>query len=62
MNSRIQNQLTMVGACITVAYSTNHKSAWFGKDPADFGTDLVALQTSYGNLTAKEPWPRPPPA
>ncbi|MEN9574530.1 MAG: hypothetical protein RL514_2385 [Verrucomicrobiota bacterium] len=53
MNSRIQNQLTMVGACITVANSADHKPVWFGKDPADFGTDLVALQTSYGNLTAK---------
>lgn len=53
MNSRIQNQLTMVGACITVAYSTDHKPVWFGKDPADFGTDLVALQTNYGTLNAK---------
>lgn len=53
MNSRLQNQLTMVGTCITNANSADHKPVWLGKDPADFGTDLVALQTDYGTLTAK---------
>ena len=45
MNSRIQNQLSLVGACITVAHSTDHKSVWVENEPADFGTDLVTLQT-----------------
>lgn len=53
MNSRIQNQLTMVGACITVANGSNHKSVWLGNEPADLGTDLTALQTAYGTVTAK---------
>lgn len=53
MNSRLQNQLTMIGSCITLANSTEHKSVWFEKDPADFGTDLVAIQTDYGTITAK---------
>lgn len=53
MNSRIQNQLTMVGSCITIANSSNHKPVWLGNEPADFGTDLTALQTDYGTLTAK---------
>jgi hypothetical protein len=53
MNSRLQNQLTMVGACITVANSAEHKPVWDGEDPADFGTDLTALQTDYGSITAK---------
>jgi hypothetical protein len=30
MNSRIQNQLNMVGACITVANSTDYKPVWSG--------------------------------
>lgn len=43
----------MVGACITVAQSSDYKSVWTGKDPADFGTDLAQLQTDYGATTAK---------
>lgn len=53
MNSRLQNQLTMVGACITLANSAEHKPVWLGNEPADFGTDLTALQTAYGTITAK---------
>jgi hypothetical protein len=30
MNSRIQNQLNMVGACLTVANSTDYKPVWTG--------------------------------
>ncbi len=51
MNSRIQNQLNMVGACITVANSTDYKPVWTGNPPADFGTDMATLQTNYGNVT-----------
>ena len=43
----------MVGACITVANGFDYKPVWFGNDPADFGTDLVLLQTDYGTITAK---------
>ena len=53
MNSRSQNQLNMVSACITVANSPEHKLVWFGNDPDDFGTDMVALQTAYGGVLAK---------
>jgi len=53
MNSRLQNQLTMVGACVTVANSSDHKPVWFGNDPADFETDLAQLATDYGTITAK---------
>ena len=51
MNSRIQNQLNMVGACITVANSTDYKPVWTGNPPADFGADMATLQTNYGNVT-----------
>jgi hypothetical protein len=51
MNSRIQNQLNMVGACITVANSTDYKPVWTGNPPADFGTDMMQLQTNYGSVT-----------
>ena len=53
MNSRIQNQLNMVGACVSVGQSNDYKPVWTGKDPADFGTDLAALQADYGAVTAK---------
>ncbi|NBR86134.1 MAG: hypothetical protein EBY09_12690 [Verrucomicrobia bacterium] len=53
MNSRLQNQLAMVGSCITIANSAEHKLVWDGKDPADFGTDLPAVQAAYGAVTAK---------
>jgi hypothetical protein len=53
MNSRIQNQLNMVGACITVAQSPDYKPVWDGQPPADFGADMTTLQTDYGAVTAK---------
>ena len=53
MNSRLQNQLSMVGACINIANSAGYKLVWLDQDPADFGTDLAALQTDYGDITAK---------
>src|ERR1039458_7677234 len=33
MNLRFQNQLNMVGACITVAQSSDYKPVWNGKPP-----------------------------
>ena len=53
MNRRLQNQLNMVGACITVAQSSDYKPVWNGKPPADFSTDIVQLATDYGAVTAK---------
>ena len=53
MNNRLQVQLNMVGACITVAQSSDYKPAWNGQPPADFGTDIVQLATGYGAVTAK---------
>jgi hypothetical protein len=51
MNSRMQNQLNMVGACINVANSTDYKPVWTGNPPADFGTNMAQLQTNYGSVT-----------
>jgi hypothetical protein len=53
MNLRTANQLTMAGACITVAQDPDHKPVWDGNPPADFGTDMTKLQTDYGAVTAK---------
>ncbi|MBV9658632.1 MAG: hypothetical protein JO295_11030 [Verrucomicrobia bacterium] len=53
MNSRLQNQLNMIGACLTVAQSNDYQPVWDGQPPADFGTDLATLQTDYGAVTAK---------
>ena len=53
MNLRLSNQTTMVSACLNVANSPDYKSVWTGNPPADFGTDMVQLQTSYGAVIAK---------
>jgi hypothetical protein len=53
MNSRTQNQLNMIGACINVAQSPDYKPVWEGKEPADFAIDLAKLQTDYGTVTVK---------
>ena len=41
----------MVGACLTVANSTDYKPVWTGNPPAGFGTDMATLQTNYGSVT-----------
>ena len=51
MNSRLQNQLNMVGACINVANSPDYVAVWTGNPPADFGTDMAALQPAYAKVT-----------
>lgn len=53
MNLRNQNQLSMVGACLTLAHSSDYKPVWTGKDPADFATDLGQLATQYAAVMAK---------
>ena len=53
MNLRTSNQLTMVGACLTVAQSPVHQPVWLGQEPADFATDLTQLQTDHTNVTGK---------
>lgn len=53
MKIRLQNQLNMIGACINVATSAEHRSVWEGNEPLDFAADLTQIQTDYGNVTAK---------
>jgi hypothetical protein len=53
MNLRNQNQLSMVGACLTLVHSSDYKPVWTGKDPADFATDLALLAAHYTAVTAK---------
>lgn len=53
MNLRLSNQLNMVGACLNVAQSSDYKSVWTGKEPADFTTDLTLLQTDFAAVTLK---------
>ena len=43
----------MVGTCITTAQSPEYKLAWNGKDPADFGQDLVLLTGKFGAISVK---------
>ncbi len=53
MNLRLQTQLSMVGACINVAESSDHEPAWSGREPADFGIEFGQLKADYGAITAK---------
>lgn len=53
MNLRLNNQLNMVGACLTIAQTTENKPVWNGKAPEDFATDLAALQAAYEATLAK---------
>ncbi len=43
----------MVGTCITTAQNPEYKLTWDGKDPADFGPDLVLLTGKFGSISAK---------
>ena len=52
MNDILTNRLDMVGACLTVAQSAEFSPVWTAHAPLDFGTDLAALATKYGNATA----------
>lgn len=53
MNTRLLNQLNMVNTCVGLANNADYKPVWTGKDPADFGTDIVNLKTGYDAITAK---------
>ena len=49
MNNRLQVQLNMVGACLTVAQSSDYKPAWNGQPPGDveIGLALVAAEVEH---------------
>jgi hypothetical protein len=47
MSERTTNLLTMVGTCLTVAESPEHRPVWDGQEPAEFKTDLAALKAKY---------------
>lgn len=53
MNLRVSNQLNMIGACLIIAQQPDYEAVWNGNPPADFATDLAALQTSYTATLAK---------
>ena len=52
MDDRINNRLNMVGACIAVADSPEHKPVWDGQPPLDFGVTFNALKTEYADALA----------
>lgn len=53
MNSRIQNQLTMAGTCLTVSNKPEFKPVWTGQAPADFETDIAKIATDYAAVGVK---------
>ena len=52
VNDRLQNQLNMIGSCITTAKAPLHLPVWTGKEPADFALDLDALASDYGDANS----------
>ena len=52
MKLRIQNQLTMVGTCITIAYKDENQLVVDGQPPVAFGADLAVLATDYAAISA----------
>jgi hypothetical protein len=53
MNARLQNQLNMTRACLTVAQSDDYRLVWTDQPPADFQTDLAQLATDFDAVVAK---------
>lgn len=53
MKIRLQNQLNMIGACINIATSAEHRPVWDGNEPLDFAADLAQIQNDYGSVAAK---------
>ncbi len=47
MDDQTSNRLTMIGTCITLAESTEHRPVWDGQEPAAFGEELAELKTNY---------------
>ena len=51
-NDRLQNQINMIGACVTVAELPEFHAVWTGHEPADFATDLDALKSDLADTTS----------
>ncbi len=50
MNDRINNRLTMVGACITVADTPEHRQVWEGNEPSEFEAAFNALKNERAEI------------
>lgn len=55
MNDRTQNRLNMIGTCLTLAQSDEHRATWENQAPTDFTADIATLATLYAaaRLTAQ---------
>lgn len=47
MEREQQNRLNMIGACLNLVQSPEHRPTWENKDPLDFTADVAALATLY---------------
>ena len=61
MNSRIQNQLNMVGACLIVANSTDYKPVWTGKRFIEAWKRARIIVDTGGGHSGTPPTPPTPP-
>jgi len=52
MTDRINNRLTMVGACITVADTPEHRLVWVGNAPLAFESGFNALKIEHAEILA----------
>jgi hypothetical protein len=53
MNSKVQNQIHMVGACIEVAQKPQHQPVWNGTEPAGFAAEFPQLVAKHAAVVAK---------
>ena len=52
MNDRVQNQINMINACITVAHTEANTLVWSDHEPADFALDLDALESDFADANS----------
>lgn len=50
MDSRTQNHINMITACIQVAQQPNNKTVWDGNDPTDFTADITTLTAGHAQI------------
>ena len=53
MKIRAQNQLKMVGACVSIAQQTEYKPVWIDQEPLAFGLEIAGIETDHEAATAK---------
>jgi hypothetical protein len=54
MNLELTRDITMIGACLTVANDKNYITIWKGQPPTDFEADILAAGMDYEAILQKD--------